>query len=147
MARQPRTPNNNTESQDVGTPQEYPQVPPPVELYPTSDIRFVMVELGKLSTKVDRLIDDVNDNCEKLSELSQKMSTFETTAKVVGGCVTLLALVFWWAFGDYVKAITTNAIKSAILEQQNNPASGNAPVASSPPTGAKQDVPAPPRRP
>lgn len=43
----------------IGTPQEYPSVPPPRELYQTSDIRFVMVEIGKLTTSVEALVRNV----------------------------------------------------------------------------------------
>ncbi len=36
-------------------PHDFANVPPPKDLYPTSDIRFVLVELGKLTEKIDNL--------------------------------------------------------------------------------------------
>jgi hypothetical protein len=102
--------------QQVGTPKEYAQTPPPVELYPTSDIRFVMVELGKLSTKVDRLVDDVKGNSEKVSELKTKMSQFETTFKVGSLCIAAFLALLWWFLGDHIKVAVNNAMKAAIID-------------------------------
>jgi hypothetical protein len=50
------------------TPDEFPQVPPR-DLHPTSDIRFVMVEVAKLSTLVERLIADVGAREKKIDDL------------------------------------------------------------------------------
>lgn len=64
MAKKPPAqPPVNDEST---TPREYPQTLPPRDLYPTSDIRFVMVEVGKLCANVERLIADVKSHGEKL---------------------------------------------------------------------------------
>jgi len=49
-----------------GPPEQLANVPPPPDLYATSDIRFVMIELGKVSTKVDRLIQDVEGQGTKI---------------------------------------------------------------------------------
>lgn len=48
-------------------PSEYAQVPPPRDLHPTSDIRFVIQEVAKLSTQVERLISDVKDLSGKVN--------------------------------------------------------------------------------
>lgn len=140
MGRPPRGISNN--SGDEGTPKEYPQVTPPVDLYPTSDIRFVMVELGKLSTKVDRLIDDVEKAGDKVSDLSKKIASFETAAKVIGAALAIIAAVFWWVFGDYMKSMTVNALRTVVLEQQTKPQEQAPNVANTPPTGGIQDAPA-----
>jgi len=52
------------------TPPERPDSPPPPDLYPTSDIRFVMVEIGKLTSTVDHLgatVDKLGGKVDKLS--------------------------------------------------------------------------------
>jgi hypothetical protein len=41
-------------SSDSGPPRELASVPPPQDLYQTSDIRFVMIELGKVGVCVRR---------------------------------------------------------------------------------------------
>ena len=41
----------------------------PRDLHPTSDIRFVIVEVTKLSTLVERLISDVKDQGGKIDDL------------------------------------------------------------------------------
>jgi hypothetical protein len=104
------------DSNQIGTPREYPQVTPPVDLYPTSDIRFVMVELGKLSTKVDRLIDDVKTNSEKTSKLSEKVEKFETTIKVGGALIVIFMGFIWWFVGDHIKTAVTTAMRAGISE-------------------------------
>jgi len=83
------------------------------ELYEMGSIRHVMLEIGKLTSKVDRLIDDVKDNSDSISSLKVKLSKFETTAKVTAAVVAVVAFVFWWALGDRVKNIVDEAFKSA----------------------------------
>lgn len=56
------------------TPGELAQSPPR-DMQPTSDIRFVMIELAKLSAQVERLISDVKD-------LSGKVDPGQTTRLV-----------------------------------------------------------------
>lgn len=50
------------------TPTDYAQVPPR-DLHPTSDIRFVIVEVAKLTTLVERLIKDVEGQEKKIDDL------------------------------------------------------------------------------
>lgn len=78
-------------------PQEFPQVPPP-DLYPTSDIRFVMLEIGKLTTKVDRLIDDVHAHSEKIDALRHQVTFVKGAMWVIGGVLGVLTLVLAWYF-------------------------------------------------
>lgn len=49
-------------------PADYASVPPR-DLHPTSDIRFVITEVAKLTTLVERLISDVKEQGEKLDAL------------------------------------------------------------------------------
>lgn len=64
MARQPSGPEAPIQS----APEEYAQVPPR-DLYPTSDLRFVMIEIGKLTASVNRLLDDVKSQGSKIDDL------------------------------------------------------------------------------
>jgi hypothetical protein len=66
-------------------PKDFPQVPPR-DLHPTSDIRFVIVEVTKLSTLVERLISDVKDQDKKLDDLRGQ-------ATYIKGGLAMLAVV------------------------------------------------------
>lgn len=81
------------------------------ELYETTSIRFVILEIGKLTAKVDRLIVDVDGVSKKASAIDAKISRFEGI--VVGGfAVLFFALwIFWWAMGDHIKAAVDNAFR------------------------------------
>ena len=57
-------------------PREFPSVTPQ-DLHPTSDIRFVMVEIAKLSSSVERLIDDVKVQGEKLDAVRIQTSSID----------------------------------------------------------------------
>jgi hypothetical protein len=59
----------------------------PRDLYPTSDIRFVLVEIGKLSTKTDRLVEDVKSHSGKIDRLRM------TIAAVGGGAAVLIFIL------------------------------------------------------
>lgn len=59
------------------TPAEFPSVPPTRDLYPTSDIRFVMLEIGKLTSSVDRLIADVQTQSQKIGEMGKLTTQVE----------------------------------------------------------------------
>jgi hypothetical protein len=77
------------QSGTVGAPPD--QAGEPIrDLYDVSDIRFVMRELGVLSTKVDRLIDDVGKQGEKIDTVRNQISFVRGAVWVIGG---LLALV------------------------------------------------------
>lgn len=58
----------------------------PRDLYAASDIRFVMVEIGKLTSSVQHLLDDVKSQGTKLDGLRM------TVAWVAGVFATLLAI-------------------------------------------------------
>lgn len=73
-------------AQGAPAPSQLASVPPP-DLYATSDIRFVMLEIGKLTSKVDRLIDDVKSQGTKLDKLRL------TVAWVGGGAAVLAFLI------------------------------------------------------
>jgi hypothetical protein len=74
-------------------------VAPPTELYATSDIRFVTLEIGKLTTKVDRLIADVDKQSGKINSLEKAVDRFKWTAAVV----VFIAIAVWALFGEMIK--------------------------------------------
>lgn len=82
---------------ESGPPEDFPQVPPR-ELYPVSDIRFVMVELGKLGTKVDRLLDDVKSHGDKIDALRHQVTFVKGAIWVIGGVVAILGVALVWIF-------------------------------------------------
>ena len=73
------------------TPQEFAQTTPR-DLHPTSDIRFVMTEVSRLSTLVERLIKDVETQSGKVDKLNNQ-ATFIKGALFAGG---VAVAVFGW---------------------------------------------------
>src|SRR5262245_1684844 len=63
---------------------------PPEDLYPTSDIRFVVREVARLETKVDRLIDDVEEHGKKIDVVRHQV-TFVKGALWVAGLLIAVA--------------------------------------------------------
>lgn len=106
----PRQPTSKPPASDSEPPQSFPSVPPQ-DLHPTSDIRFVMVELGKFGTKIDRLIEDVGKHSEKIGALEKSVDRVRTGAIVAGSILSVVAIVFWWALGDRI----TSAVRTGIL--------------------------------
>ncbi len=91
MAREPRRGSE-------GAPQELPQGSPR-DLHPTSDIRFVIVEVAKLTERIDHLIDrhselksDAKETHGKLIEIEKSISFVRGAIWVFGG-IFALALV------------------------------------------------------
>lgn len=93
-------------------PRDFPNVTPR-DLYPTSDIRFVLVEIGRLASKVDRLIDDVNKQDEKLDKLlhqSTYIKGFIAAGVVLVSAFIWIASVFlsekWNAAVEALRAVS-----------------------------------------
>jgi hypothetical protein len=93
---------DNAHSQRAEVPRSLPNVAPPADLYPTSDIRFVLVELGKISGKIDAL----STKTEKLSSsvaVLEKVVDRAKTALYVGFTIIAMVGAFaWWALGDRI---------------------------------------------
>ena len=89
------------------TPRDFPDVTPR-DLYPTSDIRFVLLEIGKLTSKVDRLIHDVDEQDEKLDRLLHQSSYMK------GGIAFGVALVgfFVWVASQFLSAKWDAAVEA-----------------------------------
>ena len=90
------------------TPSEYPQVTPSVDLYPTSDIRFVMLEIAKLTASVERLTADVTVQGNKIDALRHQAAFFKgwITAAV------LLIGAFIWVASFFLSAKWDAAIQA-----------------------------------
>jgi hypothetical protein len=94
MARTPE------DSREEGPPPERPAGEPIRDLYPTMDARFVLVEIGKLGSKVDRLIDDVKSSSDRLDAVRHQITFVKGALWVLGFVVTILAAgVFWYLSG------------------------------------------------
>ena len=78
-------------------PEDFPQTTPR-DLYATSDIRFVMLKIGELMTKVDRLSGMAEKHGDKLDDLSHKVTFVKGALWVLGGVVTLVGLAVAWYF-------------------------------------------------
>lgn len=100
MAKAPLKPVAGT------TPEEFPQVPPK-DLYSTSDIRFVMLEIGKLTTKVDRLIEDVSGQSEKLDKVCHQVTFVKGALYVIGALMGIVIIAAGWYFSGKL-SITLN---------------------------------------
>lgn len=78
-------------------PEEFAQTPPR-DLHPTSDIRFVMVNIGVLSSKVDSLIKSVDSHGDKIDDLRHKVSFVKGAMWVFGGVLAVLSVALVWYF-------------------------------------------------
>lgn len=76
-------------------PDDFPQEPPR-DLYATSDIRFVMLKIGELMTKVDDLRACSDKHGTKLEDLGHKVSFVKGAMWVIGGLLTIGLLVLGW---------------------------------------------------
>ncbi len=74
--------------------------PPPRDLYATSDIRFVLVEIGKLGAQVERLIHDTARHGDKIDQVRHQISFVKGALWVVGGLIVMFGAVVIW----YLKA-------------------------------------------
>jgi hypothetical protein len=103
--------------QDSGPPRQFPSVPPQ-DLYPTSDIRFVMVELGKVGAKLDRLIEDVGKHSQKIDKLDTTLDRVRTGAIVATVLISGVATLFWWMLGERITAaVKAGLFPAAIAER------------------------------
>lgn len=87
------------------SPEDFPQTTPR-DLHPTSDIRFVIVEVAKLSTLVERLIKDVDDQAEKIDGLRHQATYIKG-----GLAVAVLALA---GFGWFISQLVEGKMQSVL---------------------------------
>ena len=72
------------------------------ELYPVVDIWFILVEIGKLSTQVHRLIADTSKHGEKIDEVRHQISFVKGALWVIGGLVVIFGAVTVWYLKDKI---------------------------------------------
>ncbi len=93
MASGPRPPQFDEE----GPPPERPAGEPVRDLYPTMDARFILVEIGKLTSMVERLIKDVSGQGDKIDTLRHQV-TFVKGAIWVAASVFAAAGAIGWLY-------------------------------------------------
>lgn len=86
-------------------PDDFPQTTPR-DLHPTSDIRFVMIELAKLSTLVERLIKDVGSQEEKIDALRHQATYIQ------GGLA--VAVVSIGLFGWFISQMVSGKLQAVL---------------------------------
>ncbi|HQS15056.1 hypothetical protein [Reyranella sp.] len=94
---------------DSSTPGDRPVVPP-TDLYATSDIRFVTLEVGKLTAKVDRLIEDVGKHTGKVSDLERAVDRVKTAGWAFSIIIGVVGVVLWALFGENIKHNTRSVV-------------------------------------
>jgi hypothetical protein len=82
---------------EASVPHEFAESTPR-DLYATSDIRFVMLKLGELMTKVDQVLVSVDKQGEKIDALQHKVSFVKGAMWVLGGLLGVLVLIAGWYF-------------------------------------------------
>lgn len=87
MAKTPRESGRET------APQNFAEVAPPRDLYATSDIRFVLTEIGKLTAHVEQLKDSVKSQGDKLDILRHQASFIKGAIFVSVGLIGILITV------------------------------------------------------
>ena len=88
-------------------PHDFAEVPPR-ELYATSDIRFVMLKIGELMTKVDSLIGTVDKHGDKIDDLRHKVSFVKGAMWVMGSVMAILSLALLWYFTGKLSVTVTS---------------------------------------
>jgi hypothetical protein len=81
-----------SDAPEVTAPSDFPAVTPR-DLHPTSDIRFVIHELGKLTSQVERLIDDVDSHGKKIGEVKDAITFVKGALWVIGAFVTFATAI------------------------------------------------------
>ena len=86
MAKRPSDPN------EVIAPSDFPATTPR-DLHPTSDIRFVIHELGKLTSEVGNLVGTVKSHGEKIGEVKDAISFVKGALWVIGLAALLVGSI------------------------------------------------------
>lgn len=112
------------------TPDDFPQVEPPEELFPTNNIRFVMWETAKLTERVEALtkaVEKLSSSFEKTSEkqtadLKEKLADIkvdlkDTDTKVVSieGKVNFVKGALWVFGGIFAVALVVLGVAGKAL--------------------------------
>jgi hypothetical protein len=86
------------------SPDDFPQTTPR-DLHQTSDIRFVMLSIGELTTKVNALVKAVDNHGDKIDDLRLKVSFVKGAIWVFGAVLAFIILVATWYFSGKLSII------------------------------------------
>jgi hypothetical protein len=85
-----------------------------------------MIELGKVGTKLDRLIEDVGKHTDKIGKLEKTVDRVWTGAIVAGVVISASIALFWWALGDRIStAVRAGLFPAQIVESRPPPPAQN----------------------
>ena len=126
---------------ESGPPQQFANVPPPLDLYPTSDIRFVLVELGKIGSKIDNQAEDLKKQTAKLEVIERAVDRVKTGAFVAFVILSAVVTFFWWALGDRIANAVRTGLQLPALQLETLPHYTGAPPAVAPLLQPDQAVP------
>lgn len=59
-----------------------------------ADIRFVLVRIGEIGAKVDRLVEDVSKQSSKIDDVRGKIKFVQGAVWVLGGLLALTTAIF-----------------------------------------------------
>jgi hypothetical protein len=98
---------------EVEAPEDFAQVAPR-DLHRTSDIRFVIIEVTKLATLVERLVTDVAGLDVKVDDLRHKVTFVKGALWVMGIVLTVLTgAALWYMSGKLSVTVNPNAPTAA----------------------------------
>jgi len=103
-----------------------------------------MVELGKFGTKIDRLIDDVKIQSQKIGELEKSVDRVKTGAIVAGVILSAVFGIFWWALGDRISSNVRAGLLAPQPAEHRAPAGGKDDWITAPSAVEKAPPAAPP---
>lgn len=109
-----------------GAPSSLPQGEPPRDLYATSDIRLVLIELGHVKSSIETLSAAVHDHGTKIDDLRLKVAFTKGALWVIGVLGLFVIPFFTWLLNHSFPASSPAPI---IVAQ---PPAVTQPVANSP---------------
>ncbi|OSQ33572.1 hypothetical protein [Thalassospira sp. MCCC 1A01428] len=113
-----RRPTRDTQNTTPGAG-DFPNVTPNVQdLHNTSDIRFVMVEVGKMTTAVENLK-------EKVDKLDANDTKIQNGIALIKGGLFVAAVFFGflgWVFSSQINSLRDTLLSMPNITQQQQPA-------------------------
>lgn len=78
-----------------------PVGPPIRDLHPTTDIRFVIWQMGKLEERIRELVSEIKKQADQIATLNLSMVKFKTAFFSIMACLAIflpvLGTIIWWA--------------------------------------------------
>lgn len=104
-------------SSQAEPPRDFANVPAPRDLYPTSDIRFVLIELGRISERIEALVRKVDCVGDRLGKVETAIDRVKTGLIVGAAIFSIVGALFWWALGDRITVAVRSALTPPVIEQ------------------------------